>query len=98
MTWQLAILTDGAGHVHVGAVVSDGEGDASRYVDLLAPVGARPPSELDLEGLAVLVRSEDLTALRRLAERCIDDVRLRNRLVELTYMATAVQQPTISAA
>src|SRR5438132_14325963 len=39
--WQLGILTDRAGHVHLGAVVAGTGGEPCAYLDLLAPVA--PP-------------------------------------------------------
>jgi len=64
------------------------------YIDLLAAVGAANAAELDLDRLVVLVRGEDVAHLRRLVEQCIDDIRLRNRLVELTELSTSVPSST----
>jgi hypothetical protein len=64
------------------------------YIDLLAAVGAASAAELDLDRLVVLVRGEDVAHLRRLVEQCIDDVQLRNRLVELTELSTSVASST----
>ena len=88
MTWQLGILTDSYGRVHLGAVLDDGAGDAPEYVDLLAPAGATSVGEVNVgEHLVVIVRGEQLAELRRLAEQCIDDGRLRDQLVQLTELS-----------
>ena len=87
--WQLGILTDRAGHVHLGALVAGTAGQPRTYIDLLAPVGADSADELNLQHLVVLVRRDELADLRRLTERCIDDVRLRQQLVQLADMAAS---------
>jgi hypothetical protein len=87
MTWQLGILTDRAGHVHLGAVLAGTRGESHQFVDLLAPVGSTNVAELDFQHLVVLVHGEQLADLRRLAERCIEDVRLREQLVQLADLA-----------
>jgi hypothetical protein len=46
--WQLGILTDRAGHVHLGAVVAGTAGEPSAYIDLLAPLGASRVGDIDL--------------------------------------------------
>jgi len=89
MTWRLGLLTDSGGHVHLGAVVGGNATERAEYVDLLAPVGASKEADLDLDRLVVLVRGEHVADLRRLAETCIDDIRLRDRLVELADLATS---------
>jgi hypothetical protein len=86
--WQLGLLTDCRGHIHLGAVLADTNDHGPVYVDLLAPVGASNAADLDLDRLVVLVRGDHVADLRRLVERCIDDVRLRDRLVELADLAT----------
>jgi hypothetical protein len=83
MTWRVGILTDRAGHTHLGAVVAGSAYRRREYLELLAPVGAAPPTEHDLERLVVLVHGEDIADLRRLVEQCIDNDRLRRRLIEL---------------
>ncbi len=88
MTWRLGLLTDSGGHVHLGAVVAGKGTERAEYVDLLTPVGAAKAADLDLDRLVVLVRGEHVADLRRLAESCIDDIRLRDRLVELADLAT----------
>jgi hypothetical protein len=84
-TWRLGLVTDRLGHVHVGAVLTCDR--APVFVDLLAAVGAASAAELDLTKLVILDQREQVADLRRLAERCIDDVRLKRGLVELTDMA-----------
>ena len=87
--WQLGILTDRAGHVHLGAVVAGIGDEPCSYIDLLAPVGASSAGELDLRQLVVLVHGKELADLRRLAERCIDDARLSQQLVQLVELAAS---------
>jgi hypothetical protein len=88
--WQLGILTDRAGRVHLGAVVAGTGNEPCSYIDLLAPVGACSAGELDLDKhLVVLVHGKELADLRRLAERCIDDARLRQQLVQLADLAAS---------
>ncbi len=38
--WQLSLLSDRRGHIHLGAVFADNDDRRPVYVDLLAPVGA----------------------------------------------------------
>ena len=87
MTWQFGILTDRAGHTHLGAVVAGTAYRSRDYIDLLAPVGAAHPDEHDLEHLVVLVHGQDIADLRRLVEQCIDHDRLRQRLTELIELS-----------
>ena len=87
MTWRLGLLTDRGGHVHLGVVVNGPSPEPQVYVDLLAAVGAASPAELDLDRLVVLVRGEQVANLRRVVEQCIDNVRLRNRLIKLTNLS-----------
>jgi hypothetical protein len=87
MTWQFGIVADRVGHVHLGAVVAGSAYRSRDYIELLAPVGAVHPAELDLEDLVVLVHGEDIADLQRLVEQCIDNDRLRQRLVELIDLA-----------
>jgi single-strand DNA-binding protein len=84
-TWTLGLVTDRLGHIHVGAVLNGDQ--APVYADLLAAVGAASAAELDLTRLVILDHRDQVVELRRLAERCIDDARLRAGLVELTNMA-----------
>lgn len=58
MTWQLGILTDRAGHVHLGAIVAGSQFRRREYLDLLTPVGACSVRDLDLERIVVLVQGE----------------------------------------
>src|SRR5438309_11087060 len=83
MTWQFGILTDRAGHVHLGAVVAGSAYRARDYIELLAPIGAAHPAELDLDHLVVLVHDQDIADLRRLVDALLDDDRLRQQLTEL---------------
>jgi hypothetical protein len=87
--WRLGLVTDPRGHVHLGAVLADDDDQRTVYVDLLAPVGASNAAELDLDRLVVLVRGEHVADLRRLVVHCIDDVRLRDRLVELADVTSS---------
>jgi hypothetical protein len=90
VTWQLGILSDRAGHVHLGAIVATSDDRGCEFVELLAPVGACRPDELDVARVTV-IHGEQLAELGRLAERCIDDAPLRDRLVELTRRSAAPQ-------
>jgi hypothetical protein len=83
MTWQFGIVADRVGHVHLGAVVAGSVFRSREYLELLAPVGAAPPTEHELKHLVVLVHGEDIADLRRLVEQCLDNDRLRRRLIEL---------------
>jgi len=83
MTWQFGILTDRAGHTHLGAVVAGTAYRSRDYIDLLAPVGAVAPAEHDLEHLVVLVHGQDIADLRRLIDALLDDDRLGQQLTEL---------------
>jgi hypothetical protein len=85
--WRLGIVRDRTGHVHVGAVLST-EG-WPLYVDLLAAVGAASPEQLDLDDMHILVHGDEIEHLRHLAERCIEDERLRTRLIELANASSA---------
>ena len=97
MTWRLGILTDRAGHVHLGAVVAGTNGSGREYVDLLAPLGADAVEELDLERLWVLVHGEQLADLRRVAVQCIEDARLRRRIVALTHESAVSESAPATA-
>lgn len=100
MTWQFGILTDRDGHVHLGAIVASSQFRTRTFGDLLKPVGACSVRDLDLEQMVVLVHGEQVDDIRRLAERCIDDERLRDRLVELLELSAvkASQAATSGAA
>jgi hypothetical protein len=98
MTWQLGILTDQAGYVHLGAVMAGKEPGPAQYFDLLSPVGACHV-ERDRGLATVLVHGEQLSDLHRLVERCIQDMRLRDqllKLIELTQSAD-LQHPLRAA-
>ena len=85
--WQLGVISDRGGHVHVGAVLAGAH--LPVYIDLLSAVGAASAAELDLDQLVVLVTGTDVADLRRVAEEFIEDPRLRNRLVELTDLSAS---------
>jgi hypothetical protein len=87
MTWRLGLLTDNDQHVHLGAVLVGPGGERCKYVDLLSAVGAAGTAELDLTRVLVLGRPQDASELRGIAERCIENDRLRYQLVELTERA-----------
>jgi len=86
-SWRVALVTDAAGHVHLGALIDDAAAGPRRFVDLLAPAGAPNVARRDLEHLVVLGHGPQLAELRRLAERCIDQARLRQQLVQLADLA-----------
>src|SRR4030081_617152 len=89
MTWQFGLLTDREGHVHLGAIVAGSQFRPREFLDLLTPVGACSVRDLDLEQVVVLVHGEQVDDMRRLAERWIDDKRLRDSLVELLELSAA---------
>ncbi len=65
-------------------------------MDLLAPVGAAQLRQPDLDRIVTIVRREQLASFR-LVEPCIDDVRLKNRLLEpLGTAATTASKRTAS--
>ena len=82
-TWRLGVLTDNDGHVHLGAVVAGQSGEPPTYLDLLSAVGAASAAEVNLGRVLVLGHPQDLAQLRQIAERCIDNDRLRRQLVAL---------------
>ena len=88
-SWRLGLLTDGAGHVHLGALVATSMGPPDVYVDLLAPVGADSVANLGIAQLRVLVHGEQLADLHRIIVTCVDDARLRQRLLDLVALAGA---------
>lgn len=87
--WRLGVVTDSAGHVHLGAMVSSNEGQPDFYMDLLAPVGADSVTNLDLSQLCVIVHGERLADLHGIIGTCVDDARLRQRLLDLVALAGA---------
>lgn len=86
-SWRVAIVTDTDGRVHLGAVIDDAAAGPRRFVDLLAPAGAASLAQRDLEHLVVLANSPQLADLCRLAERCIDEARLRHQLMQFADLA-----------
>jgi hypothetical protein len=62
-------------------------GQPDVYVHLLAPVGADSVANLDIGQHRVLVQGERLADLHRIIVTCIDDARLRQRLLELVALA-----------
>jgi hypothetical protein len=56
-------------------------------MDLLAAVGAASVAELDLDHFSVIVQGERIADLRRIIVHCIDDKRLRQRLLELVSLS-----------
>ncbi len=85
--WQLGLVTDRRGRVHLGAILRAAKTTAPMYIDLLAPVGANSPADLDLTRLAPLVRGEHLADLRRIVDRCIEHPTLKARLLALVDSA-----------
>src|SRR5579859_2141625 len=85
--WRLALLTDNDGYVHLGAIVAGHRDELCRYVDLLAAVGAAKDVKQDLTRVILLDRIDHLSEFRRIAERAIDNDRLRNQLVELVDLS-----------
>ena len=85
--WRLALLTDNDGHVHLGAIVAGHRDELCRYVDLLAAVGAAKDVKRDLTRVIFLDRIDHLSEFRRIAERSLDNDRLRNQLVELVDLS-----------
>ena len=81
--WRLGLITDRSGHVHVGASIPTSPGQPEIYIDLLWAVGAASVASLDLEQLSVIVQGERIADLRRIIRECIDDSRLRRRLLQL---------------
>jgi hypothetical protein len=87
--WRLGLVTDSAGHVHLGAMVPTSAGRPDLYIDLLAPVGAGGVANLDLGRLSVIVQGERLADLHRIIATCVDDVRLRHGLLDLVALSGA---------
>ncbi|MBV9326511.1 MAG: hypothetical protein JO352_22335 [Chloroflexi bacterium] len=85
--WRLGLITDLDGHVHVGASLPSSEDQPEIYVDLFAAVGAASVAEVDLNHLSVIVQGERIADLRRIILQCIDDERLRQRLLELVSLS-----------
>jgi len=85
--WRLGLITDNSGHVHLGASIPSSPGQPEIYLDLFAAVGADRVASLDLEKLSVVVRGEHVADLRRIIRRCIDDARLKRRLLQLVALS-----------
>jgi hypothetical protein len=67
-------------------------------MDLLAPVGAASIAYLDLDRFSVIVQGERTAALRRIILECIDDARLKQRLLELlSISAPRSEEPSCEA-
>ena len=92
-SWRLGLVMDRDGHIHLGVVVADIADDESRFIELLASVGASQIAESDVARMMVLVHGDQLASLRRVVDQCIDDNRLRSRLLELMAQS-AVQLET----
>jgi len=88
--WRLGLVTDRDDRIHLGAVVADADdGGAPRFIELLAPVGASQIAESDLARMVVFVHGDQLASLGRVVDQCIDDNRLRSRLLELMAQSAA---------
>jgi hypothetical protein len=85
--WRLGLVTDRAGQIHLGASVPTPRGQPEMYMDLLAPVGARRVADIGVDDFAVIVHGDRIADLRRIVVRCIDDARLRQRLLELLALS-----------
>lgn len=85
--WRLRLITDRSGHVHVGASIPTSPGEPEIYIDLLSAVGAASVASLDMEQLSVIIQGERIADLRRIIRECIDDSRLRRRLLQLVAFA-----------
>ena len=85
--WRLGLIKDPAGHVHLGASIAPSPGRPEIYIDLLAAVGAASVASLDLQEISVIVQGERLADLRQIIRECIDDSRLRRRLLQLVAMS-----------
>jgi hypothetical protein len=85
--WRLGLITDRSGHVHLGASIPSSPDHPEIYIDLLAAVGAASVASLDLAELSVIVRGERIADLRRIIRQCIDDARLRRRLLQLVALS-----------
>ena len=88
-SWRVGSVADSQGHVHLVAVLGVAAAGPRQYVDLLAPAGAASLVDPDLEHLVVLVHGTQLAQLRQLTERCVDDARLRQQLVQLADVAAS---------
>jgi hypothetical protein len=94
--WRLGLVTDRDGRVHLGVVVADAhDGGEPRFIELLAPVGASQITESDVARMMVFVRGDQLASLRRIVDQCVDDNRLRSRLLELMAHSAAQLETSI---
>jgi len=85
---------DRGGHIHLGVVIADTDNGEARFIELLAPVGASQIAESDLARMMILVHGDQLASLRRVVDQCIDDNRLRSRLLELMAQSAAQLETT----
>ena len=85
--WRLGLIVDRSGHIHLGASIGSSPGQPETYIDLLAAVGAASVASLDLDQLSVIVRGEHVTDLQRVIHQCIDDARLKRRLLQLVAIS-----------
>jgi hypothetical protein len=93
--WRLGLVIDRDDRVHLGVVVADtDDGGQPRFIELLAPVGASPIAESDVARMMVFVHGDQLASLRRIVDQCVDDNRLRNRLLELMAHSAAQLEAT----
>jgi hypothetical protein len=70
-------------------MVPTSAGRPDLYIDLLAPVGAGSVPNLELREPCVIVQGERLSDLHRIIRTCVDDARLRQRLLDLVALAGA---------
>jgi hypothetical protein len=61
--WQLGLLTDCRGHIHLGAVFADNDDQRPVYVDLLAPVGLATQLRDDLDCWAYLLSEQEQSSI-----------------------------------
>ena len=93
-SWRLGLVTDRNGRIHLGVVVAEADDCRPSFVDLLAAVGAAQITESDLEDITVLVHGEQMASVQRIVEQCIDNHRLRSRLLELLARSAAQWETT----
>ena len=93
-SWRLGLVTDRNGRIHLGVVVAESDDRHPGFMDLLAPVGADQITESDLDRITVLVRGEQMDSVQRIIEQCIDNNRLRSRLLELLACSAAQRETT----
>ena len=88
-SWKLGLVTDHSGHVHIGACLPGSASRPALYMDLLAAVGAASVAHLELDQFSVIVQGERVADLCRIITQCIDDARLKQRLLELVSLSVA---------